>query len=510
MKKKSDQLDQLVSDKLQQIQVEYNPAHWAQFEQLLDAQEAGVPVVEDRNLDEAVFEKLHQLKVSDRVTHWDRLAAKLDEHVDVRRELLFHKMMEAALLVLFVLIVAQYFPVQSIDAENITPKRPIASQQNTTTSEDAPLSDAALTNRTPAATESGNGKNDNATTDAQLPTGAATFNAAQKTIQAAKNNSPTVANGTKEAPLSKEKKAHLLSPSLPASRLLAPISTAESSGLDLPATAELPVNYTGVAERLELLSNLERIMLTELDYDGEPGYVMLLSPIKRSSAWVVSMFGSGDYNQVITPRSVEGDRIYDKLLRYAPGYGGGITAGLDLGRWEIGGGAIYTAKKYEPRPVVHLGGSFFDGSYDGEGLKYIELNMVQLPLYFRYNFIYHDKWRAYATMGFSLQVNFQTNYYYADEELFLQRPLPKPTQEYTPAKRSLPGGWLDGGALWQNGYISGNVSVGLERYITGRWSIFAQPTYHHSLNYFTQGIGPDKDRINTMSIFTGVRVRLND
>ncbi len=504
-KKKSDQLDHIVKDKLNQLRVEYNPQHWAQFEHLLDAEEAGVAIAENQAMDEVVFDKLHQIKAGAQVAHWDKLAARLDEQMDVRRNVLLHKLMEVSLILLLLLVVSQQFPTNTWDAAIAS--QPIATQEETQHPKLSPHRESDHSNNTTpnqaqlqtAATE----EETNVTNDAygvvnQSAASSFKVNAADEMV-----------GRTAEAAA---KKVASTSPTLPKSAMLKPKSIQEEISLKENINRTPADIQQVVPQRLELMNALEQIMLSELEYNGQPGYVELVSPIKPRSAWVVSMFGGGDYNQVITPKSVGEDQIYDKWLRYAPGYSGGITAGLDFGRWEIGGGAVYMAKKYEPRPIVYLGGSFFDPSYEGEGLRYIELNMVQLPLYFRYNFIYHDKWRAYTTMGFALQVNLQTNYYYADANAFdpsLPRPLPRPDQNYAP-EQPLPGGWLDGGALWQNGYISGNVSIGLERYITGRWSIFTQPTYHHSLNYFTQGIGPDKDRINTMSIFAGVRVRLND
>lgn len=502
-KKKNDQLDHLVREKLNQLHVEYKPQHWGLFEEMLTQQEAGVPVVEDRRLDELVFEKMHQLKAGDRPAHWDLLAARMAEQTDVSHKLVLYKLMEASLLLLLLFIVAQSFPLNPSDSD--VSKNPIVVQKDITpsiqnTNKAQPFSDQSAQN-----IPQNKGLNPNSTKNLPTTIDISKLRALEKSVPAAAIESEALPENLMDHFFS-------TSPSLPKSNLKTPASKAEKLSLQ-KTLAEADPTPPVVRTRVELMNALEQIMLSELEYNkGQSGYVALLSPFKQRSGWVVSMFGSGDYNQIITPRGVEGDKVYDKLLRYAPGYSGGITAGRELGRWEIGGGAIYSAKKYEPRPVVHVGGSFFNGGYDGEGLKSIELNMVQLPLYFRYNFVYHDKWRAYATMGFSLQVNFQTNYYFADEGAFgLPQPLAPPSREYVPEyKEELPGGWLDGGTLWENGYISGNVSLGLERYITGRWSIFAQPTYHHSLNYFTEGVGPDKDRINTMSIFTGVRVRLNN
>lgn len=507
--KKSDQLDQIARDKLSQLHVEYKPQHWGQFEEMLEKQEAGVPVVEDRRLDEVVFEKLHNLKAGDRPAHWNLLAARMSEQLDVQEKLVLYKLMEASLLLLLLFVVTQFFPLNTTDSN--ASKNPVALQ---TDSNNSIQNSKILTEEIAESSTATTGQSD----FVQLP-------------KPSKNLIPTIditklrslGKTTRSAEEEKQKvpssenrviKKTTTSPAIANSALKKPASNTEKPSLK-ETLAETKNSPPIMPKRVELMSALEQVVFSELEYNnGEPGVVALINPFKSRSGWVVSMFGSGDYNQIITPRSSIGDKELAELRRYAPGYSGGITAGIELGRWEIGGGAIYAAKKYQPRPIIRLGGSFFD-AYDGQVLRAVELNMVQLPLYLRYNFIHHNKWRAYAAMGFSLQVNFQTNYYFEDESALLKSgpaPAPPPSSgEYTSkSEPKLPGGWLDGGTLWQNGYISGNVSIGLERYITGRWSIFAQPTYHHSLNYFTQGVGPDKDHINTMSIFTGVRVRLNN
>lgn len=506
MKNKNDQLDEIVSKKLNQLQVEYKPQHWGQFEELLEKQETGVPVVEDRRLDEVIFEKMRHLKVGERARHWNLLSARMAEQVDIQEKLVLYKLMEASLLLLLLFIVTQNFPLNPTNSNSI-PKNPIVLQTD-------PNSSTSLQNKTDLVA--------NATTPAKVNNNPAKISKPAKNLKptidiaqlrSVEQNAPAAETVLKETQLSEKefKQPTTTSPSLLKSPLKTTASKTEKPSLKETLAEKNNPLHPALA-RMELLNSLEQLMLSELEYNGQSGsgYVALVSPIKRRSGWVVSMFGSGDYNKIIMPRSAEGDRVFEKLVRYAPGYSGGITAGRELGRWEIGGGAIYTAKKYQPRAVVHVGGSFFNGGYDGEGLQFIELNMVQLPLYFRYNFVHHNKWRAYASLGFSLQVNLQTNYYFADEDAF-GLPQLSTVKDYTPEyKENLPGGWLDGGTLWENGYLSGNVSIGLERYITGRWSIFAQPTYHHTLNYFTEGVGPYKDQVNTMSIFTGVRVRLND
>ena len=74
----------------------------------------------------------------------------------------------------------------------------------------------------------------------------------------------------------------------------------------------------------------------------------------------------------------------------------------------------------------------------------------------------------------------------------------------TSSKKNFAGGILAGGSFIENRYFTANLGIGVERKFNPRWSLFSQPTYQHQL--LSQGLGPNNDRINTLSILTGARV----
>ena len=85
--------------------------------------------------------------------------------------------------------------------------------------------------------------------------------------------------------------------------------------------------------------------------------------------------------------------------------------------------------------------------------------------------------------------------------------------EQTGARRSvlserIENGWMEGGTFRENSFMTGNIGFGFERFVTGRWSFFAQPTYQHTIYSFNKGFGPTNDRMNTLSIYTGIRIRM--
>lgn len=494
MKKKSDLFDRIIKDKLSQLPVEFDPHSWDQFSQKLDAQEAGTPPVDDRRVDEVVFEKLHTLEAGNRASRWDLLAAKLDQDVTTRRRVMRTRIMEVTLVLLIILTFVQYFgqqtPVRLLGFGKSLIANEKRSDSNTSTAENIASKQQITDHQNP---------------DSKIKNTVAID--VSKATDDARNSAPTQLTTIKK---------YKVGPSLPVATAKLKKSSDKLTTISNPAQEQPAADMPVPAEREELMAALERILLEELSTEEEVDYLKLITPVNPREQLSVSMFGSMDYNRIITPSALNeaGEVIDEAFERYELGYSGGLMLSWEKGRWEIGTGAIYSAKQYEPRPLVYLGGSFANGYY-GESFKLVELNMLQLPVQVRYNFLKKNKWRAFATVGLSLHTALQANYYLEEEEELLRpQPQPRPTPGGnfpTPAdekKKILSKGLLEGGSIWENGYITGNVGIGLEYFITERLGIFTQPTYQQSLDYFTKGFGPDQDRINTFSIFTGLRVKL--
>lgn len=244
----------------------------------------------------------------------------------------------------------------------------------------------------------------------------------------------------------------------------------------------------------------------------------------KTGRFTLSMLGSTDINSIYTPGSIEGpfselDRttfVIPALHRFSPGYGGGASLGFQNGRMETEIGVLYTAKFYQARPVLYVTGSVSEG-FSAEGLKDIEMNMVSVPFQLKYHWLDNNNWRFYTGLGANLNVIMESNIQLADEDAFrsssFNLSLPDPNPSGGPKSRglnskNLEGGWLQGGGFSKNAYITGTLSAGLERKFESGWSVFFQPTYQHSLYYFSKGIGPDNDRIHTFSLISGIRIRM--
>jgi hypothetical protein len=229
----------------------------------------------------------------------------------------------------------------------------------------------------------------------------------------------------------------------------------------------------------------------------------------------LSMMGSSDINRIMTPVFMENDDVIPSSDRLALGYSGGFSIGVGRQRFTLESGLIYTAKQYLARPVIYVTGSTADG-FHGEGLTDIELNMISVPLQVRYDVIRRHRWHVYGLVGSALMVSLENNFAIADQEAFISSHFnPPPGGSHGPVtkstglqNRNLTGGVLQGGSFRNNSYVTMNMGIGIERKFLEGWSLFVQPSYQHSVLYFSRGLGPELDRIHTFSIFSGIKLRL--
>jgi hypothetical protein len=54
--------------------------------------------------------------------------------------------------------------------------------------------------------------------------------------------------------------------------------------------------------------------------------------------------------------------------------------------------------------------------------------------------------------------------------------------------------------------LSLDLGLGLEKHLNGRTSIFLEQNYQH--NPFKKSLGPNQDRINSLSLLLGTRILL--
>lgn len=218
---------------------------------------------------------------------------------------------------------------------------------------------------------------------------------------------------------------------------------------------------------------------------------------QKSSFFVNMKAVSGaEINRVTSPMDLE-----NKLLafdRLEPGLSGGILFEFGEGIWSFETGVIYSSKIYSPRSTSVYSGSPLNGFFR-KSMEDIHLNIINIPFNARKEILELNKLKLYGIVGVSLQVAYTTNYDLKFDPL---------SGQGSSTVVNLSEGWLEGGSFKDNGYLTINFGMSFERELSDRWTIFVQPTYQHTGIMFGKGIGPDYDRIQTLSLFSGIKVNL--
>jgi hypothetical protein len=496
-------LDKIIRSKVNDLRPTFQAGSWDRLSARLDEAEAADA------FDQEMAQRLQRMDVPYQSNSWAILAERLELERRRVQAVVHYKIMEVSLLLLLFITAWQQLP--------ITPTSPVP----VTPTPAAGLPFAALT---PAEDRT------------VLPIEAPAAVHGQSTLGEDKNNNASSTNILADQDADQSAASNLIasvlqvkdetearSPILNADLL--PTTEIEGIPYEKDAQQQLKRFFAQKTEDLNspsdafqqqgALAALDGGETPLLDYGDPTELLGFIRPLERKTFLRIGFVGSPDYNRVITPSQVQGDGSVIGYDRYSLGYSGGLTLGIEHGKWEIETGASYAARRYQTVPTIYVTGSLRDG-YTGLGLRDFELNTVNIPLDFRYNVLLKDKWRVYTQAGASLNLVLDANYFLSDQEAFTGVPnanlrtggnsaaeKPEPL-----LNKALTAGWLEGGSFWDNATLYANFGLGLERYMTPNWSMFVQPTYRHSLPLFNNGLGPYDDVIHNFGIGMGVKVRL--
>lgn len=475
------QFDRVIAEKLQGLEPVFQPMHWERMASALDEQEVELQSeMANRAFDRAVYQKMRHFQAGTVNNHWSVLRQRMDAALQLRRLILGTKASEIGILALMLLLLGQLTPLghanrplpehPALDKAQSTPVAQVESPVFVKPTKEYPKF-VKITTQVPS--------------DAASETSASInhYAPAEETIPG--------------DPLGLISRLDRAMPSLEIPAVHFPIDLEA----DLPKTS-ISQSLSTDQKHLDLaFATLPTSNPTQLSIDQSARALnQAFKKIPRTGAIYVAMFGGPEYNQILTPK-IEEKRI-EKFSRYAPGYSGGIAVSTELGRWELGTGLIYSPKQYSPPDVTIVEGSTERG-YLRETFREVALNIINIPLTTRYNLYHHNRTRLYATGGLSLQIASQATYTISSTETSSRRAEARTSQFDNTNK-----GFLEGGSFRKNAYVTGNLGLGVERFMTERWSVFFQPTYQHNIGQFSAGFGPTRDRIGTMSTWVGVRVRM--
>lgn len=542
MKSKHD-FDEFIRGRMQDVEAEGQPKGWDLLADRLSKEEGGTAAADEKLMEAVVFEKMSQMEAPFEPAHWNKLETRLNEEYRFVNKIIRYKSLELSLFLLLIALFVNYYPentnlndkkvplgtpaiASDIEIKETTTSISNSTEQDIATSESSkrasktegnqagdiptlsPAADMAAVNATSAERAPKEPTNALVAAEASIPS-VSNESVADNNEQSVPSTFSLLAALQKPSLLRQELEVVLpenRSPLDPSSIIYSPISQVDlkkdKAGLDLGLWAALtPVPGLAIAPYADDLEAIAEI-----------------TPSPRERFIRFGVQGSSDYNRIITPPTyIEGEK--HALDRYALGYSGGITFSWGNKKWEMESGLIYSAKKYLPLDLSEIDYSLTEG-LSGERLKSFEYDMISIPLNFRHHFIPNGKWRFYYTAGVSMHTVMQADYFFTSPT----RPQPvgppnnfgapiPPNNNNTKAgveKSAFTKGLLQGGAFEQNTFFTANLGVGLERYISHRTSLFAQPQYQHTVLYLVEdgGVGPFQDKINTMRLIFGMRVKL--
>ena len=236
-------------------------------------------------------------------------------------------------------------------------------------------------------------------------------------------------------------------------------------------------------------------------------------PISTRKIYVNNILDFGKWHLTLLT-GLDGDNVFTpayprfkvpETSRNSSGFHLGFLLSEGAKRLETGFGFIYAHKEYNAPAVTFIQGSLRDG-YTTEQLKKIQLNLLQIPVFTRYNIVHKENWRIYATLGATAQVTLSANYFIVHPGFFPSSVAL--TGKSNSIYQNLEEGLMQGGTLIDNVYLSMDMGVGAEKMISPRTSIFAQSSYQSFVGHISKGIGPYNDRISTVSFQSGVRINL--
>ena len=515
-------IDEPVKEVLQDISAPYTPAAWDMMEAHLDLDLNMAELQDDEDIDHAIYEKIGDYHAPYDASSWNVLAAKLNLNPSQRDQIVYRfKIVELALMSLLLYGVSSFL----LPSNNFNAKQEVVVEQK---AENTPTDKSMIENianhltniihteekiETPSKTNPSTPTNNTVKTTTLRVSPLANITQKQTiTLTDIPSTEETNSLAIQQQSIVLNNAASNMA-SIPQnitfSQTAFPNITQEEADLVTLLDPDFYANALNHPLGLSLLPT----EISPLDIDENTSMPGCLTCAMPNTVGIrVAMFWMGEYNYIMTPT----DRIFD-IAGYnngSLGYGLGATIAMSYGKWEVETGALYSAKSYSPEAQTETIGDFESG-YVKRSLSSIQFNALQVPLNIRYNFDNLPNWNFYTSAGASLHVAAQTSHHLSgtyEAAPSLEESISRNTLRELIEKNStfndknFADGWFEGGSFLENRYFTANIGVGFERSIGSRWSVFTQSWYQHTL--LSNGFGPNKDRLNTLSIFAGARTQI--
>lgn len=227
-----------------------------------------------------------------------------------------------------------------------------------------------------------------------------------------------------------------------------------------------------------------------------------------------AILAQSDYNGLRMPE----DRLYTAGRQIvfpqqgimSQGYGAGFTIAIGHPLWALETGVIYSAKHFKPGRQLIVGGAFDNGSVEFEAMR---LQLVSLPVQYRYRFDHHGRFKLYGLAGLGFHVIAQSDidvlikYHFASLS-FGENPNNDPDLAETIAEtRRISEHIRDGAPFSTKSFVSVNGGIGAEYELTMDKTLFLQTAIQYQIPDLKFSNNNGK-HLRSVSLQAGVRTPL--
>ena len=213
-----------------------------------------------------------------------------------------------------------------------------------------------------------------------------------------------------------------------------------------------------------------------------------------------------DYNLMKMPE----DRLYSAGQQIvfpqqgipSSGFGGGFTFAIGHPRWAVETGMIYNAKNFKPGRELKVGDAYDNGRVEFDAMR---LQLVSVPLIFRYKIDHKGPFRVYGLTGMGLHLIAQSDIEVSIKYSFLSLSPGDPgvvnIQRETKRIREH---IRDGAPFNTKSFLSLNTGAGIEYAITEHKTLFLQSAIQYQVPNLRFSNNNGK-HIRSLSMQLGVR-----
>ena len=484
----AEDLDSSIKQKLAGITTSGLASDWSTFEQMLDKDQ-----LTDDMLDDKVSEEMNKMRAPYRQDHWELLHDSLEFQKQRNNNIIGFKVIELGLLFILLLSANNLYKYLPSTFEVEKPMIYANLNDNIQNSTREPVSETlktkAITQKKSIVSSSVSRASNNETIT--TPTTVKNTNLITTITSASESNNSEVTLTTPPSSYV------LVSPITDVTR-----DVEASQKAYILSKASGLINFAAISMRqISNLSSDQPYIHKSRDIAARYTPLILYPSTKTEKS--IFVYVGLDNNLVNSPF----DDVYktEGYRTFGIGYSAGVEYSVKKGKKEFSIGLGYSNRAYEPRIIEELTGNPALTLYE-TSLDNIEFNIISLSAGLKYIMTESDNWAL--DFGFGTSANVVVNSNYSIETLISRDGQPVSTiygrQPFSDLNdKPLHDGIFENGSLKENIYMTTDVSFGLHRQLNESTTFTLRPEY--SVHSFSNGIGPNNDLINNLSLNLGVR-----